>query len=256
MPPPAALRASVVHFDRLSGLQSLQGGAVVVIDVLRATTVIASALAHGADAVVPVSEVDVARRIAGSIEGALLGGEEHNVKLPGFDFGNSPQEYDARVACKTVVMRTTNGTRALDALRESDPLWCGAFANAGSIVRAVRASGVTKVTFVCAGQAGEFSLEDFACAGAFLDGLNESGEVACDDEAIAARELFRGHRHALAALLRNGNHAKALERAGFGSDVEFCAKLDRYDVLPAFADGSLTASSLGAVGTPIENTRL
>ena len=216
--------------------------AVIVIDVLRATTVIVCALANGAREVIPVAGVDAARDLAKSRGGALLGGEERNERIPGFDFGNSPQEYDARVREKTVVLRTTNGTRALQAFRGVSPVWCGAFANASAIVRALARPAVSSATLVCAGQAGEFSLEDFVCAGALVDGIGSLRETHGDDEAIAARELFRANRGALAALLEQGNHALALRRAGFGSDIPFAAKLDRYDVLPALEDGAVVAS--------------
>lgn len=236
------LNASVAHFDRLSGLRSSNHGAIVVIDVLRATTVIVCALANGAREIIPASDPEVARHLARSIDGALLGGEHHNRRIPGFDFGNSPAEYDARVLGKTVIMHTTNGTRVLDALSGEKLIWCGAFANASTIARALCQPDIAAVTFLCAGQVKEFSLEDFVCAGAFIDAVSALRQTLCDDEAIAARELYRGHRSSLAALVRVGNHAKALENDGLGADVAFSTVLDRHDVLPKLENGRITAS--------------
>lgn len=237
---------SVAHFERLTGPRKSSDGVLVVIDVLRATTVIVSALANGAHEIIPVSDPAVGRRLARSIDGALLGGEEHNRRIPGFDLGNSPEEYDARVFGKTVIMRTTNGTRVLDALSGVHPVWCGAFTNASTIARALTRPDLAAVTFICAGQVEEFSLEDFACAGAFIDAVSALRQTACDDEALAARELFRGHRSSLAALVRMGNHAKALEDAGLGADVAVSTVLDRYDVLPILEGGRITASPISA----------
>ena len=235
------LDASVTHFNRLDGPRR---GVIVVIDVLRATTVIVSALANGAREIIPVSDPKAARRLAGTIDGALLGGEQHNRKIPGFDFGNSPHEYDARVLGRTVIMRTTNGTRVLDALSEGNPVWCGAFANASAVARGLCRPDIAAVKFVCAGQVDEFSLEDFVCAGAIIDAVGVLRETLCDDEALAARELFRGHRASLAALVRMGNHAKQLEKAGLGADLADSTVLDRYDVLPKLENGRITASPL------------
>jgi 2-phosphosulfolactate phosphatase len=235
------IRAHVVHFDRLV---ERAVGAFVVIDVLRATTAIVCALANGAREIVPVAAVEAARERAASL-GALLGGEENNAKIEGFDFGNSPREYDERVRDRTIVLRTTNGTRALEALRGEAPVVCGAFANLSSVVRALGDPSIATVTLVCAGQAGEFSLEDFACAGAIVDGLEGLREVRCDDEAIAARELFRARRHDLAALLHLGNHARSLQRAGYAGDIDFAAQIDRYDVLPTLSGDSVAAARQG-----------
>lgn len=235
------LSVSAVHFGR--SVTQTAGRAIVVIDVLRATTAIACALAHGAREIIPVSDAGRAREIARSIDGALLGGEEDNQRIAGFDFGNSPPEYDQRVRGKTIVLRTTNGTRVLQAFAGARPVWCASFANLSSVVRALSSPAIKGVTFVCAGQEQTFSLEDFACAGAIIGALGTVRDTTCDDEAIAARELFAGHGENAAALLEMGNHAQALHRAGFGRDVAFAAQIDRHDVLPSLEAGRISASS-------------
>ncbi len=209
-----ALTASVIHFDGSAQRRAPKDGALVVVDVLRATTAIACALAHGARAVIPVRHASAARRVARSIDGALLGGEEKNSKIPGFDFGNSPSEYDDRVRTKTIVMRTTNGTRVLEALSGRKPVFCAAFANVSAVARALGKRDVAAVTFICAGQDGAFSLEDFACAGAILDKCGGSREIDCDDEAIAARELFRANKEKASGADRNGRSRSCSEGCG------------------------------------------
>lgn len=236
------LRASVCHFDHVPRLAPEPDEIVVVIDALRATTSIACALAYGAREIVPVAHAEAARELAAALSGTLLAGERDNRKIPGFDLGNSPIEYDRRVADKTLVMVTTNGTRVLSALRDAPAVWCAAFANAASVANALAASQAAAVTFVCAGQMGAFSLEDFVCAGVLLDKAGRQRPIRCDDEATAARELYRGQRSALLELLRSGNHAQALIEAGFAPDVDFCAQLDRFEILPAMSEGRIAAS--------------
>lgn len=238
-----ALHASVAHFGRSAGRGPSDGQAVVAIDVLRATTSIVCALAHGAREVIPVDNARGARDLARKIDAALLGGEERNHKIRGFDFSNSPQEYDARVSGKTIIMCTTNGTRLLASLRNAKPVWCAAFANVSSVVRAIGAAEISAVTLVCAGQVGELSLEDFACAGAVIDAVSDVRETVYDDEAIAARELFRSHRRRLVRLMEMSNHGRALNDAGMGPDVAFCARVDRYDVLPVLESGRVVCAS-------------
>jgi 2-phosphosulfolactate phosphatase len=239
----STLHVSVAHFGRSTGRRGSDGQAFVAIDVLRATTSIVCALAHGAREVIPVGNAQGARDLARTIDSAVLGGEERNHKIRGFDFGNSPQEYDARVSGKTIVMCTTNGTRLLAALRDAKPVWCAAFANVSSVARAIEAPEISAVTLVCAGEVGEFSLEDFACAGAVIDAVSDVRETRSDDEAIAARELFRGHRRRLGRLMEMSNHGRALNDAGMGPDVAFCARVDRYDVLPVLESGRIVCAA-------------
>jgi 2-phosphosulfolactate phosphatase len=209
--------------------------AVVVIDVLRATTVIATALANGAARVIPVAEVTDAFALRERIGPAtLLGGERRNQRVEGFDLGNSPAEYTPqRVAGATIVITTTNGTRAFARAQGSATrLYAAALINAGAVAERVSAE-TGSIVALCAGTEGRFSLEDWACAGAVALRCAERG-VELDDAAIAAAELFRAHRSDLYALVASGEHAQLLARAGFADDVRDAAMLDRYDVVPFF----------------------
>src|SRR5262245_46561711 len=163
----------------------LAGAVAVVLDVLRATTTIVHALAAGCVAVRPCAEVEEARDLAGSMRAGrvLLGGERGGVPLPGFDLGNSPGEYTAKVCRgRTLVLTTTNGTRALVRAAEADRCLVAGFVNFSAVCEQLR-QDARPVHIVCAGIVGEVSLEDTLLAGAFVEYLCEVGDVRLNDGA-------------------------------------------------------------------------
>jgi phosphosulfolactate phosphohydrolase-like enzyme len=144
----------------------------VVIDVLRAATTMIHALAAGAVEILPCQRVDAARRlVAGFAPGsALLGGERLGLPIPGFDLGNSPSEYTReRVAGRSVVFTSTNGTRALARCRRAERAFLAAFVNLSAVARAV--SGAERLHLLCAGTRARLSEEDLLLAGALADCL-------------------------------------------------------------------------------------
>jgi 2-phosphosulfolactate phosphatase len=184
-----------VHVHLLPSLippGALRGGVAVVVDVLRATTVMVHALAAGCEAILPCLEVDDARRVAASLPPgtAILGGERQGLPIDGFDLGNSPDDYTPQVCRgKTVVMTTTNGTRAILASLEAERVLIGAFANVTATITqcldALRRS--IPVHLVCAGTDGQISLEDTALAGLIVHTLEPRGFPAANDSATLAR---------------------------------------------------------------------
>ena len=132
--------------------EELAGTTAVVIDVLRATTTILYALQAGASEVIPCLEIGDALKIAASLPRSqvVLGGERGGLPIDGFDLGNSPREYDPpAVAGKTVVMTTTNGTRAMDQCRIAESVLIGGFVNAAAL--ADRLAARERIALVCAG---------------------------------------------------------------------------------------------------------
>src|SRR5215468_5888030 len=146
----------------------LAGGVAVVIDVLRATTTIIHALAAGCEAVRPCLEVDEAKHLADGMRAGrvILGGERGGRPLPGFDLGNSPREYTPQV-CRgtTLVLTTTNGTRALVRAAEADRVLVAGFVNYSAVCEQLR-QDARPVHIVCAGTEGAITLEDTLLAGA------------------------------------------------------------------------------------------
>ena len=214
------------------------GRTVVVIDVLRATTTIAEAFAAGARAVYPVASVEEAARLASTLgrDQVLLCGERRCLPIEGFDLGNSPREFTAdRVAGKSLVMSTTNGTYAISQTSGAERVITAAFANLSAVADAVAGDG--EVSIVCAGRQGRFALEDAVCAGMLLEALAERTGDALegDDAAGAARTLAASHaptREMLAATAAG----RDLIDAGLGDDLEVCANIDRLDLVPVIRD--------------------
>lgn len=217
---------------------------VVVLDVLRATSTIVEALANGARAVVPVATADDAGRIAQGIgrDSVVLCGERKGLPIEGFDLGNSPLEFGAdAVADLTLVMTTTNGTRAFLAVGGAQgEILAGSFLNLAAVVSRLAADDAP-AALVCAGREGRFSLEDALCAGAIVRGLEEAGaEVEGNDGAIAAGSLATRHLSKLPEALAGTAAGRRLAEIGRAEDVVFCATVDRTDVVPRFRDRKIT----------------
>jgi 2-phosphosulfolactate phosphatase len=229
----------------------LAGGVAVVIDVLRATTVMVHALAAGAVAVVPCLEVDDARERAAALRTSgkvLLGGERGGVPLPGFDVGNSPREYTA-ARCKgaTVVLTTTNGTRALLRAAEAERVLVAAFVNYSAVCEQLRADA-RPVHIVCSGTEGEVSLEDTLLAGAFVDFLCEAGnEVKLNDAARLAWDCFENHGRVLDGALAVGAGGERLRSLGYDADIRDAAHVDRFAIAPELDRDTLSVRR-GVVG--------
>lgn len=218
------------------------GAIAVVLDVLRASTTIVTALAHGARGVLPVATVADAERHAVAMgDRAILGGERGGVRITGFDLGNSPAEYTPqRVAGKTVIITTTNGTAAVAASRAARVLLVGAIVNRAAVAAAIRRIGGddSAVHLVCAGTDGEVSAEDVLAAGAILDAARAVERGDCLDEAArAAIALYRsvGHgdvREALVAAFGAAAGGRNLLALGLGSDLPLAAAIDSLSVVP------------------------
>jgi 2-phosphosulfolactate phosphatase len=220
----------------------LGGRTVVVIDVVRASTTIVTALANGARGVLPVAtpEEAVARAGAWGNGAALLGGEREGAPPPGFALGNSPAEYARdQVGGQTVIFTTTNGTRALLAVRMASRVVVGAFANAAAVTRWV-GRGPEDALLVCAGEAGRFCLEDATCAGLFVTRLRSQWQqAALSDSARAAALLYTRYREDLTAMLAEATWAQALAAQGRGADLPLCIQLDVYETVPVARNGML-----------------
>lgn len=215
------------------------GRTVVVIDVLRATSTMVHALANGARRIVPVTTVEEAVRKAEELgrDAVLLCGERDCQQIRGFDLGNSPEEFTPeRVAGRTLVMSTTNGTPALLAAAGSAECLVGALLNAGAVARRVAAAGRDAV-ILCSGREGRFAYEDAFCAGLVLRRLRRlRSRVRTDDAGRAVVRLIgRGEGSALPVLRRSAAARRLLE-LDLGQDVHFCAQVDVHDVLPVFVE--------------------
>ncbi|HAN98396.1 MAG TPA: 2-phosphosulfolactate phosphatase [Planctomycetaceae bacterium] len=251
MPSPEAERPGkiVTWFLPSLGIAAEAEGAVaVVIDVLRASTTIVTALAHGADWVRPCLEVDEASAERSSRPGSLAGGERGGLPIAGFDLGNSPGDYsEAKVAGKGIVFTTTNGTRALHAVRGAREIVIGAFVNLTALAN--RLAEERSILLVCAGTGGRVTREDVLFAGALAHRLEcrdrERGgaERELDDMTRIARDAWVGvdgpsegrlSDERLVDELRRTTGGRNLARLGLDRDLAQVARTDAFDLVPRF----------------------
>ena len=217
------------------------GATAVVIDVIRATSTIVEGLAAGARAVYPALSSEEAIRLVNSLgrDDVLLCGERKGLKIEGFDLGNSPSEFTpARVAGKRLVMTTTNGTRAFLAAEGCDRILAASLMNLSAVARAV--SGDERIVFICAGKEDRFSLDDALCAGLILRGVAGGKDasfhgIRLDDASKSALALADVYEVS-AELLRETAAGDALVEVGLGADLQQCAEVDRYQLVPEMDD--------------------
>lgn len=209
----------------------------IVIDVIRATSTICQALASGYERVLCVAEVEEALALRDALGGGVLGGERRNVRIPGFDLGNSPREYlEARAG--PLVLTTTNGTRAVvAAAQRCERVLVASLLNLGAVVAAARAEG-EDVLVVCAGVQGELALDDAYVAGRLVADLGWERTDAAE-AAVRLATTWSGAEEAFRAS-RSGRNL--LENAPeLEEDIPFCARESALDVVPrlvAMRDGT------------------
>jgi len=211
----------------------------IVIDVLRATSTICQALASGYERVICVGEIDDARALAGP--GVALAGERHNLRIDGFDFGNSPREFPTqrrpgrRAVEKVLALTTTNGTRLLlAAAARCDEVLVASLLNLDAVVEAAR--GAAEVAVLCAGVEGTFAIDDAYVAGRIAAALG--GEP--DDAAVAAVRLADAFPTAEAGI-GGGVSAANIRNAKLDEDIAFCARESVLDLVPHVVARSATS---------------
>jgi 2-phosphosulfolactate phosphatase len=215
----------------------LSGSTAVVIDVLRATSVMVTAFAYGLNKLITVASPEEAFAMREANPDFLLGGEKDAICVPGFDLDNSPFNYIPDViGGRTLVMSTSNGTRAIKGALNADKLVIGSFLNAKAVANAVRHDDA--VVLVCSGSNNAFTLEDALCAGYIAWLLKNMVQQAfMSDFAVSMMQLYLAHRSNLKLLAEQGNHYKLLLAKGFESDLDYCFAHDKFDLVPQMRDG-------------------
>jgi 2-phosphosulfolactate phosphatase len=235
-----ALRIDVVLTAEDVAANHVAGTTVLVIDVLRASTTIVTALAHGCRALIPVADPSEARQRAATLDGGepLLVGERRGETIPGFDLGNSPVEMaEARLRGRTVLLTTSNGTRALLAARSAAAIGIAALVNRTAAARWAGAQGHA-VVLACAGERGGVSLEDHVCAGLLVEALAATRvTVDLSATAKAAAAVGRSYGTDIGRLREDSPWARHLVRRGRGADVDICLSLDTATLVPVYHPG-------------------
>jgi 2-phosphosulfolactate phosphatase len=222
------------------------GRLVAVIDVLRASSTIAAALANGARAVIPLENSDDAVRTAKAFERSdvRLAGERKMLPIPGFDLGNSPRDFTREVVeGKTIIMATTNGTPAIASAQGARDVVVASYVNYTVVLAMLRAAlrGGADVTLICAGRDRQFALEDAGCAGRYVYNLSKRlTGIELNDAAQACVLIDRKYGDRVLELFDASEHGRALRDAGFGDDLTACAAVDSYPVVPLYQDRQIT----------------
>ncbi len=204
---------------------------VVIIDIFRATSSICYGIDNGAEAIIPVSEVEECVAYQGKYPHYLLAAERDGKVVTGFDFGNSPFSYTKeKVAGKTVVLTTTNGTHALHLSRNAKKVVIGSFLNLTSICTWLKTQD-DNILLVCAGWKNNFNLEDTLFAGAVVDQL-KGGSFVLDDAAIASNDLYQIAKDNLDTYLKKTSHSERLKKLGIEADIAFCLQVDITTAIP------------------------
>jgi 2-phosphosulfolactate phosphatase len=230
-PPLGGWGLNVCLSPALIPLYDVEDYIVVIIDIFRATSSICYGIENGATAIIPVSLVEecVAYREKGLDH--LLAAERDGKVVEGFDFGNSPFSYTKeKVAGKTVVLTTTNGTHALHLSRKAKKIVIGSFLNLTTLSNWLKIQD-ENILLVCAGWKNNFNLEDTLFAGAVVEQLKEAN-FTLDDSAIAANDLFQIGQHDINKYLKKTSHSERLKKLGIEKDIEFCLQVDLTTAIP------------------------
>ena len=203
---------------------------VVVIDVFRATSVITTALAHGAQAIYTVHTVEKAMELASIHPNSILGGERKMIKPTYFDCGNSPQEY-FDCSGKNIILTTTNGTAALEKAKLSKITFAASLLNATQVAEELLDNHIN-VCMLLSGRSGTFALEDAICAGKIINFLCDKSDPFLDDFSHNLLILYRSYQHQIEDCLKPSSAFHRLHDRGFADDVEFCKQEDIYPILP------------------------
>jgi 2-phosphosulfolactate phosphatase len=227
----------VYHTPELTPADALPDCAVAI-DVLRATTTIASALGVGAEAVQTFSSIDELKAASDRWlpEKRIRAGERGGAKVEGFELGNSPLDCTPeRMRDRRLFLTTTNGTRALHRVRQAPAVITAALVNRQATVNYLLETQPETVWLVGSGWEGGYSLEDTACAGAIAESLLANPAIAVEagnDEVVAAIALYRQWQGKLLELFHHASHGQRLLRLDCEEDLKYCSSLDILDILP------------------------
>ncbi|GAB4114966.1 MAG: 2-phosphosulfolactate phosphatase family protein [Candidatus Caldatribacteriota bacterium] len=214
---------------------------VIVIDVLRASSTIITALVKGSKGIIPVFNPEEAqqKKYHFKTEEILLGGERKGKKIKGFDLGNSPLEYlEEVVRDKLIIFSTTNGVKTLERVKNAQEVIIGSFLNLKTVADYC-INFPEEVLLVCAGKEGKISLEDTTCAGMLINNFQARhlfSKIERDSN-LLAHLLYEKFGHNILKMLQVSEHGRYLCSLGYLKDLEFCAQTDIFNVLPFFQDG-------------------
>lgn len=220
-------------------MYELEGKTVIVTDVLRATSTMISALEVGVNYIIPVASRAEAKEYIKK-ENHLVAGERDGKKVDGFDLGNSPlllQEKQELLNGKTLVMTTTNGTKAIKLSERADKIYIGALTNVSALAEQLK-NDSNELLVVCAGWKNRVNIEDTLFAGALCEALKGSKKLY-GDASIISLQLFQNHKNNLIDCIKNATHYQRLKSHGIEDDIRFCMSLNTSKIVPYLKNGKI-----------------
>jgi len=232
-----------VHFSYTNTDElSYTGKTTVVIDVLRASTTIIHALQNGARELIPVASVEFAVKVSGGMFGGqtLLGGERNTKKPEGFALGNSPLEYTPEVVGgRTIILFTTNGSKAIVKAKFSENLFIAAFTNLKAVVNHLVKLDMD-FEILCSGRSNNFSMEDVVCAGKLISEIQKTNaDIELTDSAKASVSLSKSSGKSILTMMEHTEHGKILMENNFIEDLKFCSRINTSATIPFLTSGVL-----------------
>lgn len=214
---------------------------VIVIDMLRATSVITTAMANGCKKLIPVITIEEALKISeGHRSEYILAGERKALKIEGFDCSNSPLEFTKEVIKqKTIVMTTSNGTKAIKRCEGAKNIIIGAMINAAAVAKKIIDLD-NDVVIVNAGTYGQFSMDDFICGGYIIDCVIRkcSSKVELSDIGTTAHYVYDNNKDII-SFVKNATHYKRIMELKLYEDLEYCCRKDITNVVPEYVNGEI-----------------
>lgn len=231
---------STILSPRLLDLYDVSDSVVVIIDVFRATSTIATALHNGAAKVIPVDNVEQCIATGKSLN-AITAGERDGKIIPGLQYGNSPAEYDRNfIQGKTLVLTTTNGTRLLHMAlaKGAVEVITGSFPNISAVCDHLLQMN-KRVILGCSGWKDRFNLEDTLFAGAVIHRLQHHFSIQGCDSSLMAQNMYNLHKSNLYEFIQQSAHWHRLSAYGLEKDLRFCVTEDAANVLPVYCNNAL-----------------
>ncbi len=224
----------------LLNLYPLQDTIVVIIDVFRATSTIATALYNGATRVIPVEDVDSCKQLGSEIEGAITAGERDGKVIEGLQYGNSPAEYSRDfIAGKTLVLTTTNGTKLLHRAVNNGAaeVITGSFPNLGAVCDHLLSQN-KNVILGCSAWKDRVNLEDTLFAGAVIQNIKKHFTIHCDSS-LMAEQMYQQHQNDLYEFIQHTTHWHRLAAYGLQKDLQYCISINVANILPVYTNNEL-----------------
>ncbi len=223
----------------LMHLYQIEGQTVVIVDILRATSCMTTAIAHGVEGIRAFAQLPECLVL--KQQGYCTAGERDGKKVEGFDLGNSPFEYmNPDIVGKRIAITTTNGTQAIVRSDGAKEIVIGSFLNLTSVASYLfKTEG--NILIVCSGWKGKVNLEDTVFAGALVDRLRDEFDYACDAP-VMAHHLYLQAKDNLREFLKDSSHVRRLKKLNIEKDIAFCLTPDQYDVVPVIRDGVIVKS--------------